>query len=65
MGDGAAGKRVSFPIVMGTRSPIKDVDGLLGHHFNGTIFDPKVSWIRKGGVGMTWFYLYDDNIGFL
>eukprot|EP01138_Halocafeteria_seosinensis_P006301 gb/GECG01006442.1/.p1 GENE.gb/GECG01006442.1/~~gb/GECG01006442.1/.p1 ORF type:complete len:686 (+),score=96.15 gb/GECG01006442.1/:1-2058(+) len=59
-----AGKRVSFPIVMGTRSPIKNVDELFEHHFNGTIFDSKVSWIRKWGVGMTWFYLYDDNIGF-
>lgn len=59
------GKQVAFPVVMGTRGAIKNVDQFMIQIVNGTLEAKDQSWIRKGGVGMTWFYLYDDNIGLL
>eukprot|EP01138_Halocafeteria_seosinensis_P002014 gb/GECG01002063.1/.p1 GENE.gb/GECG01002063.1/~~gb/GECG01002063.1/.p1 ORF type:complete len:573 (+),score=63.75 gb/GECG01002063.1/:1-1719(+) len=58
------GKKVSFPKVMGTKSSIQDGDRLFEHAVTGTLMNNENSWVRDGGYGMTWFYLFDDNVGF-
>eukprot|EP01138_Halocafeteria_seosinensis_P002669 gb/GECG01002728.1/.p1 GENE.gb/GECG01002728.1/~~gb/GECG01002728.1/.p1 ORF type:complete len:544 (+),score=38.97 gb/GECG01002728.1/:1-1632(+) len=58
------GKQVAFPIVMGTKNTIKDISELFEHVLGKTLLNSENSWVRIGGQGMSWFYLYDDNIGF-
>ena len=56
---------MAFPIVMGTTEKIKDGDAFFQAVVNGTLWNKGNTWVRAGGYGMTWFYLYDNNVGFL
>ena len=56
---------MAFPIILGTKGGVVDTDTFIGHAVNGTLKLREHMWVRQWGVGMTWFYLYDDNIGFL